>query len=244
MFYTSVDLWIDGVPHLRQTADVSTWRCNIAKCFHIFNDDDIVCYSLKPKKKSNSFNFPTSFDFLIINLNHYQLQLTSLSEELLFFILFISLFFVHGGESELLLGVGVTVGLEGCKFMTFSLDCLFGEILAGKLKVFVQWVRLRTIFIHTKHNTEKDSRPTCFICQVSRLSANGTNTNCLHPHPVIRSAFCWPFSHHRRDPETAVVDTWGWGLLQRSCSFLRIPVYSCWAIVCIFDTLLLLVCFI
>lgn len=127
------------------------------------------------------------------------LKLTSVKEELLFFMLFISLFLLQGGESELLLGVGVTVGLEGCKFMTFSLDCLLGEILAGKLKVFVQWVRLRTIFSHTIHNTKKDSRPTCFICQVSRYSSYTAQTRTvfiLIQSPVIRSAFCWPFSHH------------------------------------------------
>lgn len=65
--------------------------------------------------------------------------------------LLISLCFAQGGESELLLGVGV----EGCKFITFSLDCLFGDILAGKLRVFVQCERLRTILAHRhKHSTE------------------------------------------------------------------------------------------
>lgn len=79
--------------------------------------------------------------------------LTSLNDEcesmlllftLLFIITLISLFFciVECGDNELVLGVGVTVGDEAI----LSLLLLFGEILAGKLKVFVHCAKLRTIF--------------------------------------------------------------------------------------------------
>jgi hypothetical protein len=44
-----------------------------------------------------------------------------------------------------LLGVGVIVGLPGL-LNTLSLELLLGEILAGKLRVFVHWTKLRTIF--------------------------------------------------------------------------------------------------
>ncbi|KAF1013696.1 MAG: hypothetical protein GAK29_04697 [Acinetobacter bereziniae] len=57
-------------------------------------------------------------------------------------------FFEHGDDNELLLGVGVNVGL-----ITLSLELLFGEILAGKLRVLVHWTRLRTIFEKLKLNT-------------------------------------------------------------------------------------------
>lgn len=87
------------------------------------------------------------------------------------------------------------------------------------------------------HNTQhyKGSASYLFhLSVITRLSANGTNTNCLHPHPVIRSAFCWPFSHHRRDSETAVVDTWGGvccNVLVHSC----VSLFSvCSAIICIY----------
>lgn len=50
--------------------------------------------------------------------------------------LLLNSFLSEGGDSELLLNVGVIVGLPWLKLI-FSLELLFGDIRAGKLKVFV-----------------------------------------------------------------------------------------------------------
>lgn len=77
------------------------------------------------------------------------------------------------------------------------------------------------------HNTKKHRNQfqshLYHLSGITRLTANAANTDCLHPrssssHPVgLLLAFLPP---SRRDPETAVGDTWG-GVC---CN---VPVHSC-----------------
>lgn len=169
-------------------------------------------------------------------------------DELLFIILLISLFFWQGGERELLLGVGVTVGLFGCKFITFSLELLLGEILAGKLRVLVQCDRLRTILIpSTFHQQSLDSL--LLICNVHCWHFSSVSLRRLYALPPLPSrrklffipfsfctpsAFRWPFSHYYKHLKTAVaVDSAGWGWL----TFLLLLVHSCGASLGLFVSL-------
>lgn len=96
-------------------------------------------------------------NFLEIKTRKILTWLTSFSELwllLVLIILFISLFLSLVFVRELLLRVGVIVGLIWW-ILTQSLELLFGDILAGKLRVFVHCVKLRTIvsFNHSEYHT-------------------------------------------------------------------------------------------
>lgn len=120
--------------------------------------------------------------------------LTSLM--LLFMMVFISLFLVN----ELLLGVGVMVGLIWWILM-LSLEPLLGLILAGKLNVFVHCAKLRTILSYRNpckrksHNHQK-------IVTSCTLAPERYDVACVASRVElfwnldIRPAFQWPFPHH------------------------------------------------
>lgn len=115
----------------------------------------MVLFSLSHRTVNNNYYNPQITLLFMTQVSFNRTLLTWLISEMgeLFIIEFFLLFSWQGCEILELLGVGVTVVLmTGWTLMILSFWCLFGDILAGKLKVFVHWAKLRTM---VKMSTQK-----------------------------------------------------------------------------------------